>query len=1024
MLMDVYNYKQVTRDFSWDQLFASINANFSGLNKLLNVTNGYVTNIEHFDMVGDGQTVFKLTTSYVAGSGALSIYRNGLRIWQGIDYNEVSNNSFELLEPCEQGEHVTAVVNAIGGIETNVKASVECITAMEGQETFYLSNLYSPNTNSLIVFKNNELLSSITDFEETSANSFRLRVACTQKDVLVVLSNVYMSVDSGMSTVKTMKGATELDDGTSGVVPKPVSGNNQRFLRVDGVWMSPPVLEGATEFKAGVKGLVPQPLPENINHVLLGSGSWGIPQFLQRRGKSTPYVMGRDNAMVKVTSYEGYTPMLSQKTFSGSWEIGSEYDYLVFNYISDSNYNSKTNSIDYQLLIDPLGNQIVANISSSDVSKRLIEPRTISISGDASGSATFDGSKDIDIELNINKLSSSKKIELIGDVTGLVNFDGITDAVISTNMVNASESQAGKLRLYNEFGDNIDGTMTQRAITELFSAVYRFKGSVRTYHDLPSINFVNAGDIYQIEIENIENKINAGDNVCWTGTGWVKLANTVDLSGYLKLTDSYVKSINVNDKKLTISSSDKEELSINLANDYVLPLATSNNVGGIKVGEGLKINERGTLSVNIDVAHYEEFEDSNKNIERTGLMSWQDKRLLKQLEYRINSAASVKYITNLNGVQFGDFITVDEDGVVNLTKSDIVGALSYTPIDEGNVTRLSDNDIEDLLSGKNLYTDTNILSAGKSVLSAVKLYNDFGTNIDGTMTQAAITSKLSNVFSYKGTISRYRDLPKNGNHIGDVYHFNVDDKVYNIRAGTNVAWNGYSWDVLAGLVDLSAYVKTTDSFVRNVEFENNKITIIPSIGNAFEINLDIQVGSSESAGLSKLYSNTGDNIDGSLTQKALSRLYQLVNKRMSAIARHALGKDLKVLTNDFYKISDVYPSTYSALIVIPDILDISELSTVNSMFKNCKKLADVSQLDTSNVSDFIEFFSGCSNLPFRFPWCIDLASLTDYRNLLDMFAGTSVTSVSFRNVSTSIKNRINSTLLKSDESITNIEYLA
>lgn len=54
------------------------------------------------------------------------------------------------------------------------------------------------------------------------------------------------------------------------------------------------------------------------------------------------------------------------------------------------------------------------------------------------------------------------------------------------------------------------------------SAVYRFKGSVETYDDLPSTGNV-IGDVYNIETADASHDINAGDNVAWTGTAWDKL---------------------------------------------------------------------------------------------------------------------------------------------------------------------------------------------------------------------------------------------------------------------------------------------------------------------------------------------------------------------------------------------------------------------------------------------------------------------------------------------------------------------
>jgi hypothetical protein len=71
------------------------------------------------------------------------------------------------------------------------------------------------------------------------------------------------------------------------------------------------------------------------------------------------------------------------------------------------------------------------------------------------------------------------------------------------------------------------------------------------------------------------------------------------------------------------------------------------------------------------------------------------------------------------------------------------------------------------------------------------------------------------VFSYKGSVLTYDVLPLNAK-IGDVYNIENEFTITSTNligdpitkeylAGTNVAWNGESWDPLAGSIDLSEY---------------------------------------------------------------------------------------------------------------------------------------------------------------------------------------------------------------------------
>lgn len=66
-----------------------------------------------------------------------------------------------------------------------------------------------------------------------------------------------------------------------------------------------------------------------------------------------------------------------------------------------------------------------------------------------------------------------------------------------------------------------------------------------------------------------------------------------------------------------------------------------------------------------------------------------------------------------------------------------------------------------------------------------------------------ISQSITAVYKYKGSCT-YEELPSDDNTVGDVW--DVTDAHDTYPAGTNYAWNGTSWDPLAGSVDLSNYV--------------------------------------------------------------------------------------------------------------------------------------------------------------------------------------------------------------------------
>lgn len=66
---------------------------------------------------------------------------------------------------------------------------------------------------------------------------------------------------------------------------------------------------------------------------------------------------------------------------------------------------------------------------------------------------------------------------------------------------------------------------------------------------------------------------------------------------------------------------------------------------------------------------------------------------------------------------------------------------------------------------------------------------------------------LATVYKYKGSVETYADLPTSGQQVGDVYNVKQADPDHNIEAGDNVAWDGTTWDILAGDTDLSGYAQ-------------------------------------------------------------------------------------------------------------------------------------------------------------------------------------------------------------------------
>lgn len=94
---------------------------------------------------------------------------------------------------------------------------------------------------------------------------------------------------------------------------------------------------------------------------------------------------------------------------------------------------------------------------------------------------------------------------------------------------------------------------------------------------------------------------------------------------------------------------------------------------------------------------------------------------------------------------------------------------------------------------------------------------------------------LATVYKYNGSVETYADLPTSGQQVGDVYNVKQADPDHNIEAGDNVAWDGTTWDILAGDTDLSGYAQLNSA---------NTFTAM----NVFRANIAVSNGTASGTG--------------------------------------------------------------------------------------------------------------------------------------------------------------------------------
>ena len=86
-----------------------------------------------------------------------------------------------------------------------------------------------------------------------------------------------------------------------------------------------------------------------------GTMSAGTSQ-IQRAGSSVSWYQGRTNAFIRINSYSGYNAIYSMKTTNGDWSCGvHSSDRLYWTYITDTNFNSSTNTATAQMYLTSAG---------------------------------------------------------------------------------------------------------------------------------------------------------------------------------------------------------------------------------------------------------------------------------------------------------------------------------------------------------------------------------------------------------------------------------------------------------------------------------------------------------------------------------------------------------------------------------------------------------------------------------------------------------------------------------------------
>lgn len=279
---------------------------------------------------------------------------------------------------------------------------------------------------------------------------------------------------------------------------------------------------------------------------------------------------------------------------------------------------------------------------------KLASAVNITLSGAVTGTASFDGSADVEIAANLANIDASKI------TTGTIDIARLPKGALDVLKSVANEEEM--LALTAE--DVQKGDTVKRLDT---GVLYLVVDEEKLGGENAAEAFVEytAGRATAVDWSGVENKPskftpdahthNAGDVTAMTGYTGTFFAETDNLNAAMK--------------KL-------EDKIIAAGEAYVLPEATADTLGGVKVGDNITLAD-GKISVSKDnvvtaLGYTPPEQDTTYEVatkSTDGLMSAADKTKLDGLENYTLKAAD---IDNLGGVKIGKNISVSEDGTISV----------------------------------------------------------------------------------------------------------------------------------------------------------------------------------------------------------------------------------------------------------------------------------------------------------------------------------------------------------------------
>lgn len=326
-----------------------------------------------------------------------------------------------------------------------------------------------------------------------------------KQDTLIAGANIQIASDgktiSATDTTYThFTGATASTDGVQGLVPGPLAGDEDKYLKGDGTWAD----ASYDVFTSTDNGLVPAPGSSNYRLYLLDDGNWtpqivAIVPSIDSDGQTLDLVYKMSNdfnytvrqynlrmtgATANADGKTGFVPrprIADKDKFlkgDGTWgDVAATTTFYLSSFTlppdnnvalyKDEACTSRASVVD---VLDALKKGQVY-LRSPDMTGDYLNYFSVTgYSADKIASSTY--SVDIVIEGIFNEAvwMDSKplvyELTFAGQTTSTDTFS-LTDWTPLTSVPAASASTPGIAKLYTTTGQNTDGSMTQKAITDI-----------------------------------------------------------------------------------------------------------------------------------------------------------------------------------------------------------------------------------------------------------------------------------------------------------------------------------------------------------------------------------------------------------------------------------------------------------------------------------------------------------------------------------------------------------------------------